>query len=186
MSEETLIAQCSPTMAGIKTGSLFNCLAPDKNEIIKEIRKLNAMLVPRGVRLLLLRHWNGRALIYMYRPKYLKQDLTNDLARQILAQRDYPVENSDLCVAELAKRLNVDTVEQNFPHEIGLFLGYPPYDVYGFIKYGIKHSKMVGTWTVYGDIDEAKKKFALYKKCTRVYSESFRENGCFDSLVMPC
>ena len=58
-----------------------------------------------------------------------------------------------------------------FPHEIGLFLGYPPEDVDGFINNGAKGAKYVGTWKVYGDESIAKRTFAQYKnvrKCTKM------------------
>lgn len=38
MSEELIIRQCAPTLAGIKTGSLFPCPYTDRKEIQNEIR----------------------------------------------------------------------------------------------------------------------------------------------------
>lgn len=52
---------------------------------------------------------------------------------------------TERCVAELIRRVRH---EEDFPHEIGLFLGYPSEDVSGFIKHGAKNSKCVGTWKV--------------------------------------
>ena len=75
VSEETVIKNCSPTMAGLKTGSLFACPAEDRRELNRNIRELNGVMVPRGVRLLPVRCRGGRALIYMYRPERLRNDL---------------------------------------------------------------------------------------------------------------
>lgn len=33
MSEEVIVKYCSPTLAGIKTGSLFSCSYDSKNEV---------------------------------------------------------------------------------------------------------------------------------------------------------
>ena len=62
---------------------------------------------------------------------------------------------------------------EEFPHEIGLFLGYPPEDVCGFIENKAACAQCVGCWKVYGDVESAKRKFAQYEKCTRVYNDLF-------------
>ena len=49
-----------------------------------------------------------------------------------------------------------------FPHEIGLFLSYPPEDVRGFIEHKGHESKCDGCWKVYGDAERAKKTFRTY------------------------
>lgn len=56
-----------------------------------------------------------------------------------------------------------------FPHEIGLFLSYPPEDVRGFIEHRGHESKCDGCWKVYGDAERATKTFRIYKKCTDCY-----------------
>ena len=183
MSEDMVIAQCSPTMAGLKTGSLFACPVEDRAELAGSMRRLNATLVPRGARILPVKRMRGRVLCYMYRPEKLKEDLSGELAQSILAARAYPVGNADRCVAELCRRLQSDAA---FPHEVGLFLGYPAGDVDGFIRLGARRAKCVGTWKVYGDIAAAQRKFALYRKCTRVYSEAYKKHNSFDRLVVSC
>ena len=88
-----------------------------------------------------VKYTENKALIYMYRPDRLQQDLKDETAGRILAQKGYPLDNTSHCVAELARRLNYGS---EFPHEIGLFLGYPSEDVYGFIKEGSGNAKYVG------------------------------------------
>ena len=53
-----------------------------------------------------------------------------------------------------------------FPHEIGLFLSYPPEDVRGFIENKACRFKCAGLWKVYGDEERAKELFRQYKRCT--------------------
>lgn len=117
----------------------------------------------------------------MYRPDRLRADLKDSQALSILSEKAYPIDNADKCVAELVRRVNS---QETFPHEIGLFLGYPSEDVNGFIKYGADKAKCVGAWRVYGDEEAAKKKFALYKKCTRVYKDAYRRHNSFERLVI--
>ena len=183
MSEKMLVENCSPTMAGLKTGSLFSCEFKSKKELLESIRRLNTRLVPRGVRMIPVKFTGNRALIYMYRPNKLSTDLCDSTALSILSKKLYPTESVQSCVSELIKRLNT---QKEFPHEIGLFLGYPSEDVEAFIKNKAKGAKFVGTWKVYSDEENAKKKFALYKKCKKVYEAAYEKHNSFDRLVVNC
>ena len=69
MSEEILIRQGAPTLAGIKTGSLFPCPCEDREALLADIRKLNRRLSPKGLCLLPIRFLAGQALLYLYRPR---------------------------------------------------------------------------------------------------------------------
>ena len=85
MSEEMVVRQCAPTLAGIKTGSLFPCPCTDRDALLDEVRQLNRRLSPKGLCLLPLRFTEGSALLYLYRPATLRRDLSDDLARRLLA-----------------------------------------------------------------------------------------------------
>ena len=180
MFSDIIISQCSPTMAGLKTGSLFGCAA-DRQTLINAIRGFNGRFAVRGVRMLPLGYQKNRTLVYMYRPGRLKNDLTDSTAAKILKERSYPVENAQKCVAQLAARLK-DSDE--FPHEIGLFLGYPPGDVKGFIDNRARHAKCVGAWKVYGDVEQAQKKFRQFDKCKKVYRDCFLRYRSIDRLIV--
>ena len=71
-----------------------------------------------------------------------------------------------------------------FPHEIGLFLGYPPEDVRGFIEEGAAKCKCTGCWKVYGDVERAQKLFAAYKKCTAVYQKQHAQGKSIEQLTV--
>ena len=64
MSEEILIRQGAPTLAGIKTGSLFPCPCEDREDLLADIRRLNRQLVPKGLCLLPIRYLGRNSLIY--------------------------------------------------------------------------------------------------------------------------
>lgn len=181
MSEDMVISQCSPTMAGLKTGNLFACPVADKEELVCSLRKINAALIPYGLRIVPVKYTKDKALIYMYRPDKLRKDFDDKIAGEILTQKGYPLNNLNHCVIELIRRLNSS---EEFPHEIGLFLGYPSEDVYGFITDGSRNAKCVGTWRVYGDEQAARQRFKQFEKCTKVYSEVFKKNGSFEKLLV--
>ena len=164
MSEDIVVRQCAPTLAGLKTGSLFPCPYESKQTLMKDVRKLNQILVPKGLCLLPLHLAEKRALHYLYRPRELERDLTDQMAAEVLRKAGYPPLNSERCVVRLIQRL---AEEKEFPHEIGLFLSYPPEDVKGFLEH--RPCKCVGCWKVYENEEAAQKTFAKYKACTRAY-----------------
>lgn len=48
MSEEMFVRQCAPTLAGVKTGSLFSCPYDTREGMTEDVRRLNRVLVPKG------------------------------------------------------------------------------------------------------------------------------------------
>ena len=161
-------------MAGLKTGNLFTCPMEDKKTLNESIRRMNMKLVPRGVRLLPVKYLEKRVLIYMYRPDRLRADLKDSQALSILSEKAYPIDNADKCVAELVRRVNS---QETFPHEIGLFLGYPPADVAGYILNSGKNCKCCGCWKVYCNECETAKTFAKFAKCKEAYKSMFFQKG---------
>lgn len=181
MSEVLLVKHCSPTLAGMKTGNLFSCSFPDENEMKECIRCWNRMLTKKGLRVIPFRYQKGRALIYVYRPALLSKDLNHNIAKRLLMERGYTMETSERCVIQLMRRI---CKCEEFPHEIGLFLGYPPEDVCGFIENKASSCKCVGCWKVYSDAETAQKTFAKFKKCTDVYCDLFAKGRSIERLTV--
>ena len=181
MSDEMIICHCSPTLAGLKTGNLFNCPCSDKKELILAVRSLNKRLAPKGIRVIPIQVCEQRVLIYLYRPDKLENDLAVEEAGEILRACGYSTGDCDKCVVRLSRRLQESG---DFPHEIGLFLGYPPEDVRGFIENHAEGYKFVGCWKVYGDEKSAKKQFARYKKCTDVYCSQWANGKSIERLTV--
>ena len=181
MSEELLVRSCAPTLAGLKTANLFNCPYTDAEEIKSAARKYNKILVKKGLRVLPLKMRENRALIYVYRPSWLSDDLRHDTACHLLRERGYTVGVPERCIIQLMQKLKAD---DEFPHEIGLFLGYPPEDVCGFIENKAEGCKCVGCWKVYGDEAAARKMFARYKKCTDVYCSQLKKGSSVERLTV--
>jgi len=180
MPEEGLVQFCAPTLAGMKTGSLFACPFSDAEQLRDFLRVCNRSLGGKGVCVLSLRYENGRALIYVYRPRLLVRDLQNEEARRLLAERGYDAARPACCLAQLVRRFHGAGA---FPHEVGLFLGYPPEDVRGFIE-GRQTCKCAGCWKVYGDAQAATRLFRKYKKCTDVYRAQFSQGKSIERLAV--
>ena len=181
MFAESLIRNCAPTLAGLKTGSIFCCPYESRESLLEELRRMNKDFRKKGLRILPLRMNACRVLIYVYRPGKLQADLAEADAAEILRCNGYNPADCGGCVVHLARKLRQ---QEAFPHEIGLFLGYPPEDVRGFMENGACNCKCAGCWKVYGDEAAARKKFDQYKKCTRVYCDRWACGATMDRLTV--
>lgn len=181
MSEELIIKHCAPTLAGIKTGNLFSCEFLSEEEMRKDLCKLNRLLGPKGIRILPMRFSNNRALIYFYRPKKLKTDFEDYRVGSLLREHGYSHEYPARCVVQIAGKLRADS---DFPHEIGLFLGYPIEDVKGFMENKEKCCNCKGCWKVYGDEERAKRLFTRYKRCTAWYYHQWKRGKSIEQLLI--
>lgn len=181
MSEELLLATCSPTMAGLKTASMYSCPIGDRETFERRFGRIRDIFYKHGIMIIPLKYMTKRVLLYMYRPDMLKRDLDNDRAKEILQSLGYPVGDMNKCMEHLIYHLNKD---EHFPHEIGLFLGYPPEDVAGFMYEGAHMAKCVGTWRVYSNESVARKRFDMFKRCTRVYSNAYKRHHSLEKLIV--
>lgn len=180
MSEEMIIRHCSPTLAGIKTGNMFSCYFNDRSSLFDQIRTLNKRLSAYGVVCVPLSLKDNRAVIYIYRPSRLSKDITDSLAKKLLCEMSYSISSASGLVAQLSKRMQT---ENEFPHEVGLFLGYPSEDVLGYIT-DPRSALYCGHWKVYGNIENAKKIFKRYKKCAAIYDEKYKNGKSIEELTV--
>ena len=184
MSDEMIVEFCSPTLAGIKTGNLFSCDYKNYKGIVKDLRRINAILVKKGIKAIPIRCLNHRVLIYIFRESFLEKDLCDKDTAKLLVRLGYNVESTAECICTLSRRINSIKSSDEFPHEIGLFLGYPFEDVKGFIEHKGRASKSIGYWKVYGDVNTAKDTFDRYKKCTSDYVTRFKDGMTLDQLTV--
>ena len=182
MSTETLIRCCAPTMARLKTGNMFACFFENREQMIRELRQLNRKLGGKGLRILPLR-WHEeekKALLYLYRPSMLEKDLNSETSRRLLMECGYEPGSINQCLTQLMSRIRGQDV---FPHEVGLFLGYPPADVDGFM-HRKDQVKLCGMWKVYDDVDGAMRQFRRCKHCTRVYLQCYARGTALEKLAV--
>ena len=162
--EQTLAFHCAPALAGIKPADLVS-IPGDREEIVPLLRQYGAQLRPAGIRLRLLHSCPGRCLLLVYRPRRLEEQLSREEVRALLRRDGYPVEEGyGAMLRHLSARL---AGSEGFPHEIGLFLGYPAEDVEGFRLHGGQDFKYSGLWKVYSDVDRARQCFHRYRCCRR-------------------
>ena len=172
----------APVLAGIKTANLITCRRawyPDLPELLKTYQ---AVFHDRGVRFRILCACDYRFLLLIYRPERLLNDLASQEARALLMQNGYPMEEGlDALLEHLSERIMTN---REFPHEIGLFLSYPPEDVLGFICNRACNHKCVGCWKVYGDEQTAKNIFEKYEMCSKIYSRQWQQGKSIEQLTV--
>ena len=183
MGDQLLIRLCSPTFAGLKTGNLFSVDIKDREKFNAEVREFNRRFACKGIRMIPVKYSKKHVLIYVYRPKMLKRDFTNEEVCRVLKEKGYSYSNADRCVAQLVKHLEQDS---DFPHEIGLFLGYPVDDVLGFMRSSREGVKYTGVWKVYSNKDAALETFDRYKRCTEIYKKAHNNGVSLDELTVVC
>ena len=74
--------------------------------------------------------------------------------------------------------------ESAFPHEIGLFLGYPLEDVKGFIQNKGQGYACCGLWKSYGDPRAARRYFDRCRACTAAYKRRYAAGVPLERLIV--
>ena len=177
-----LIENCAPTLASLKTASLFRCPCREEEDVFDALYRWNREFSRKGLRAVLLKRFTGSALIYVYRRSQLERDLKENGAKQLLETYGYQSTDPEYALNRLAGRL---TSEGEFPHEIGLFLGYPLEDIRGFIQNRGRNCLCCGEWKVYHEPEKAQKTFAKLKKCRDVYWRLFQNGRSVMQLTVP-
>ncbi len=181
MLEQYLVKNCSPTLASLKTANLINVPFRNCGELLLSVTQWNSRLNPKGVDLIVLKVCESTALIYVCRKRSLQRDLNSDGVLDFLKQYGYKSTDVDYCINRLSQRLSLSAA---FPHEVGVFLGYPLDDVIGFISNHGQNSKCCGCWKVYCNECEALKTFAKFKKCTKIYCKLWSQGRSIIKLTV--
>lgn len=183
--DKYLINHCAPTLASIKTANLFSVSEDAGVNVKEEVEFINRRYKEKGIEAVILNRKNGRALVYVYRRSRLMNDLSCDKARRILKEHGYSgcdsLSDVEYAIRQLAERIGRC---EGFPHEIGLFLGYPPEDVEGFILNEGKNCLCAGCWKVYGDRCSAEKCFRRFSLCSRIYRELWESGRDIEKMVV--
>ena len=182
--EAVLVRQCAPTLAGMKPGSIF-CFNHSPLEVSRQkVCQWNKQLAPFGltVQILLERPGSSSVIVFVYRHDRLEQMLSDDAYQSFLAQAGYERTNLDDLLEQLAQRLRT---QPEFPHEIGVFLGYPLRDVIGFIENHGRNFTCCGFWKSYGDPAEMQVCFACYRRCIQTYVAMFEQGIPIERLAVP-
>lgn len=154
--DSILIAHCAPVIANLKVSNLLEI---NKNQLGKLLKYLKG----RSIHCYILFEENDRLIILLYREKKIKGLLKNSTYREIFINAGYPNTEVSSVLFNLKERYkDFKNGNADFPHEMGLLLGYPLEDVKGFVIHKGKNCLCNGYWKVYENASEKKRIFEAY------------------------
>lgn len=181
--EEILAYNCAPTFAKVKPASIITVLKKDfPSDAHEVVAYYESFLINQGLRMEIMCERPNSFLLMIYCPELLAKSLQKPEVQAYLAQEaGYPLDvQLDAQIAFLAHRLQS---QGSFPHEIGLFLGYPLADVQGFIQNKGQNFKTSGYWKVYGDETVTSQLFSAYNFCRQIFVEKFNTGFSVQQII---
>lgn len=156
------------TLAGIKPASVAWLGAEEKSKLTPCRRHF----AQRGIEFCSLCARHGKTLAMAYDRKALKTALDDGRVRNFLSGYGYDCASVDGALGRLAERM---TDGDDFPHEMGVFLGYPIEDVEGYIRTGGRDCALCGFWKVYSDPETKARTFSRYRKCAEAIGVKLKQ-----------
>lgn len=158
--------QCAPVLLGIKPSNLL-IIEPSN------IAMAQQLLRSTGVGIRTLFYSPGRKIIlFVYRQGMMEAVLKSEANLAFLQAYGYEDASFSRILSRLQKRYcRYMSERQEFPHELGVLLGYPLEDVKGFIQHKGENFLCSGYWKVYANAEEAQKTFQLYDTVRKGLSE---------------
>lgn len=202
--DQLLALHCAPTLAGLKAASMVALPGRSLAELQGFFALYEKCFECKGLKVLELRRQRAHVLLLIYRPVILQRLLRRSKAQALLAECGYPPRGSlDELLRHLKERMHPSGAGgryagtgdcagaggmgagagESFPHEIGLFLGYPPHDVEGFIRYGGQNFRQCGFWKVYDNEKAVLHLFHCYAACIRRIYDSLQEGASLQSMI---
>lgn len=152
--ESLFLYRASPVLRKAKPAVLITVKA-ECLEVWKSCDK--AMCQATGLRIRELRHKNGSSLLLIYDLCEIERAIRNERAIPILESFGYETGGD---IGRSMELLSERLCTNEFPHEIGLFLGYPPGDVKAYIENEGKNCVCCRYWKVYEDAHAARRMWA--------------------------
>ncbi len=161
--ETQIVFQCAPVIAGLKASNLLIIKNDDVCYMKKIIDKTNLSYY-------MLFTTDKRTTILIYDKSLLKKYLSQERVIRFLKDTGY--ENcrlKKLLPVYKSRYERYKTGVREFPHEIGILLGYPIEDVEGFIKNKGKNSLYTGYWKVYEALPEKIHLFSAFESARETF-----------------
>ena len=184
--EAALARHAAPCLAGIKPANLVSFPSAD----IQWCDAYNKMLNGQGIYFTPLCVCEERAQILIYRRDLLACLCCQPQVSAALQSFGYRTENGlDAIIMQLKERMSVLTRVQNrhcrnnFPHEIGLFLGYPAEDVLQYVKTEGRNCLLCGYWKVYSNPEQAMQMFHRYTECKERFALQIKSGMTIFEIV---
>ena len=180
--EESLVKNASPTLANIKASNLYNFHFATAEEADDAINHFNSLMNPKGIYVDFVRREKDFYLIFVYRVSKVKNILANEEVHSFLMEKGFPDTGDVYGYIDVLKKKMAKG--EDFPHEIGVFLGYPLPEVKAFIETGGRDCKFCGDWKAYHDEQYARCMYCKYKHCKEVYVRTYLGGRRFSDMLV--
>ena len=162
--------QCSLVLSGIKPSNLLIYSNHCEGCISEELKNT-------GAEHMKLYTGSKESVSIIFNREKLEKALLDEENRKFIKQYGYEDFSVNSVIEKLAGRYTeFKEGRAEFPHEMGIVLGYPLEDVSGFIENNGKNYLYSGYWKVYKNAEEKIQLFKIYKDIKKYFVEQI-ENG---------
>ena len=179
--ERVIAYHCAPVIRGIKMANLVSVPQHVGEALSEFLREYNEKCNHKGLYFQELCRCRERRLLLVFRPALVESYIRMHAHMDFLSRYGYTADETLAAHLERLGRRVVHGV--GFPHEIGLFLGYPLEDVKGFIHHRGAGYRICGEWKVYGHGASAERTFYCFRVCREFCLRRLEEGGRMDELV---
>lgn len=175
--EMQLALQCAPLLTGIKVSNLLIVNCCNKNSVIDMFDK---SMISHYV----LHETKEKVIFLLYRKENLQEYLNRQEVNILMTQYGYESQK----LLKVLKRFSMKycyymNYRGEFPHEMGLILGYPVDDVKGFIDNEGKEFLYTGYWKVYSDLHKTIEVFEKYNKAKELLIQLVKQGMSIRSII---
>ena len=155
--ELQLALQCAPLITGLKISNLLTISSDGFCLVEKIISGSFISMYP-------LLETEEKTVILLYQKERLERYLRMMQVQKLLTEEGYPSCLLEDILPVLCEKYEAYAeTKKDFPHELGLLLGYPPEDVEGFIRHRGKKCLCTGYWKVYENLEQKQQLFQRFE-----------------------
>ena len=156
-----MVLQCAPLFTGLKVSNLL-IVPAKKGNLVREILGETEICIRK------LTEFKGRITYILFRRSALEAWISEEDNRRFLAESGYEGCSLDSILNKIEHRYCTYVREnREFPHEIGILLGYPAEDVKGFVANEGRNCLCSGYWKVYEHPSEKKRLFQRFDQAKK-------------------
>ena len=186
-----IATQCAPLICGVKISNLL---------IVENIEFDNISHIFENTSIVIHKLYmdESKSILLLYNYKEVESYLNEKSISQFMKAQGYNTLKIEDILYNISKRFknfkdnkeNKDNKDSKadkaeFPHELGIILGYPIWDVIGFIKNKGGNSLYTGYWKVYKNLEQANETFLKYEKAKETVVKNVRKGIPFYPTTLP-
>ena len=175
--ELQIALQCAPMLAGLKLSNLLMI----KSE---EYEKVRALLKSIHTAYFVVASTSEKMAILLFDRRQLEMYLRRNNVWHVFQSLGYQQEHLGKILYKFRLRYEGHLVKGGeFPHEMGLLLGYPVEDVEGFMQDGGENCLYTGYWKVYQNAEYARMVFERYDMAREIAVEQVLQGRKIQEIV---